>query len=283
MAEPRGPDSQVLATLAHALEVRLAHRPGLLVAGICGSQASGKSTLAGALAERFTRAGLPAATLSLDDLYLSRADRQVLAGRVHPLFATRGPPGTHDVELGLAVIAALAAGRPAPLPRFDKLRDEPWPQAQWPLAPAGTRLLVLEGWCLGAMPQAEVDMAEPVNRLEREEDPQGVWRRHANAMLAGPYQRLWQRIDHLTLLAAPGFEVVHAWRREQEHGLLRADSRGLSGMDDAALARFIAHYERLTRHILTEMPDRADLLVRLDASRRPLAISVKEGVGGKRD
>lgn len=278
MAEPQGPDPAVLAALAHALEARLARKPGLLVAGICGSQASGKSTLAGALAERFNRAGVPAATLSLDDLYLSRADRQALATRVHPLFATRGPPGTHDVSLGLAVIDALAAGEATPLPRFDKLRDEPWPRDRWPLAPAGTRLLVLEGWCVGAMPQTQADLAEPVNELERAEDGQGVWRSHANAMLAGPCQDLWRRIDHLTLLAAPGFEVVHAWRREQEQGLLRADTRGLSGMDDAALARFIAHYERLTRHILAEMPGRADLLVRLDALRRPLLIAP-----GKRD
>ena len=280
MAEPpesgRGPDPAVLIALATALEARLQAAPGLVVAGICGSQASGKSTLAAALAARFTAAGVPAATLSLDDLYLSRADRQRLASKVHPLFATRGPPGTHDTALGLRVIDALAQGRPTPLPRFDKLRDEPWPQAQWPLAPAGTRLLVLEGWCLGAAPQAGADLAEPVNELEREEDPDGIWRTRANAMLAGPCQALWRRIDHLTLLAAPGFEVVYAWRREQEHGLLQADSRGLSGMDDAALARFIAHYERLTRHILTEMPARADLLVRLDPQRRPLAIRARD-------
>ena len=270
--QPGCPDPQVLATLAAALEARLAQKPGLLVSGICGSQASGKSTLADALAGHFTRKGVPAATLSLDDLYLSRADRQALAARVHPLFATRGPPGTHDTALGLAVIEALAAGEATPLPRFDKLRDEPWPKDRWPLAPSGTRLLVLEGWCLGAMPQAAADLADPVNELERAEDEQCLWRGYANAMLAGPYQDLWRRIDHLTMLAAPGFEVVHAWRREQEQGLLRADSRGLAGMDDKALARFIAHYERLTRHILIEMPARADLLVRLDVRRRPLFI-----------
>jgi len=175
------------------------------------------------------------------------------------------------------VIEALAAGEAVPLPRFDKLRDEPWPRDRWPLAPSDTRLLVLEGWCLGAMSQAAADLAEPVNELERAEDAQGLWRGYANAMLAGPYQDLWQRIDHLTLLAAPGFEVVYAWRREQEHGLLSADSRGLSGMDDAALARFIAHYERLTRHILIEMPARTDLLVRLDAERRPPLIAPRKG------
>ncbi len=37
-------------------------------------------------------------------------------------------------------------------------------------------------------------------------------------------------------------------------------------MDEAAIARFIAHYERVTRHILAEMPARADHLISLDAA-----------------
>jgi D-glycerate 3-kinase len=37
------------------------------------------------------------------------------------------------------------------------------------------------------------------------------------------------------------------------------------------VARFVAHYERLTRHILKEMPGRADLVIRLDATRRVIA------------
>ncbi|MDO9245747.1 MAG: kinase, partial [Phenylobacterium sp.] len=39
-------------------------------------------------------------------------------------------------------------------------------------------------------------------------------------------------------------------------------------MTDAQVADFIAHYERLTRHILAEMPARADMVVELDAERR---------------
>ena len=40
-------------------------------------------------------------------------------------------------------------------------------------------------------------------------------------------------------------------------------------MSAAQIARFIAHYERITRAILAEMPARADLVVRLDQDRRP--------------
>ena len=44
-------------------------------------------------------------------------------------------------------------------------------------------------------------------------------------------------------------------------------------MDASGVARFIRHYERLTRHILAEMPERADVVVRLDENRAPLEIS----------
>jgi D-glycerate 3-kinase len=44
-------------------------------------------------------------------------------------------------------------------------------------------------------------------------------------------------------------------------------------MSAADVARFIEHYERLTRHILAEMPQRADIVVRLAEDRSPLEIS----------
>jgi D-glycerate 3-kinase len=38
-------------------------------------------------------------------------------------------------------------------------------------------------------------------------------------------------------------------------------------MDGAQLDRFVQHYERLTRHILAEMPGRADLVLHLAPDR----------------
>ena len=46
--------------------------------------------------------------LSLDDLYLPKAERLRLARDVHPLLATRGVPGTHDVALGVECSRASA-------------------------------------------------------------------------------------------------------------------------------------------------------------------------------
>jgi D-glycerate 3-kinase len=245
------------------VEPRLAgprERP--LMMGLCGAQGSGKSTVAAALAGR-----LPdTVVLSLDDFYLTREQRSRLAAEVHPLFATRGVPGTHDLALALETFAALDRGDPVALPKFDKAMDDRIDPALWPTAPSRCRLIIFEGWCVGATPQPEAALANPVNRLERDRDPMGIWRRHANEALAA-YQPLFARMDTLALLRAPDWETVLGWRIEQEHALRRSRVDGAGIMDDGAVAEFVSHYERLTRHILNEMPGRADLLLQLAHDR----------------
>lgn len=257
-----------------ATEARAAGR--CWVVGVCGTQASGKSTLCAVVARLLEEAGLAAAVLSIDDLYLTHEARQALARDIHPLLATRGVPGTHDVELGLQLLDALARSGEVRLPRFDKARDTRRPQAEWDRFAGPADVVLFEGWCVGARPQAEAALAAPVNDLEREEDPEGLWRRYANARLAGPYQALFGRLDRLVLLQAPGFETVLGWRREQEAKLRRRLASGGEDLsrtlDEAALARFVAHNERLTRHILAEMPQRADVRARLGADRELLEL-----------
>ena len=81
---------------------RVLGRP--VVAGLCGSQGSGKSTMAAFLKTLLEERGLKTAVLSIDDLYLTLPERERLAVEVHPLLKTRGVPGTHDVGLGLSLI-----------------------------------------------------------------------------------------------------------------------------------------------------------------------------------
>lgn len=272
-----GPEPALVGTLRQAIGHALAaqeRRP--LVVGICGAQGSGKTTLSTALAQTLNAEGTASALLSLDDLYLTRAAREQLASTVHPLLATRGVPGTHDIALGAAVFDALAAGEPAALPRFDKAADDRLPPAQWWTAPSDCQVVLFEGWCVGAQPQAEEALAAPVNSLEATQDPTGIWRYYANRALAGPYAKLFGRIDMLILLAAPGFEIVPIWREQQEAELrLRAGPDASKVMSPREVTRFIQHYERLTRHILSEMPARAHIVVRLGSEREVLAIETR--------
>ncbi len=259
---------RVHVPLAARIGARARAKGALYVLGLCGTQGSGKSTLAASLARLLAEQGLATAVLSLDDLYMTHAARAELGRRVHPLLATRGVPGTHDIALGLHVVDELAAGRAVELPSFDKALDDRRPPGHGRVAPAGTRVLLLEGWCVGALPQPGAALREPANAHEREHDADGRWRRHVNDALAGDYQRLFARLDELWLLQAPGWESVLEWRIGQERKLrerLAAEgTRGARAMDDAEVARFIANYERLTRHILAEMPARADVVIRVE-------------------
>lgn len=242
------------------------------VLGVSGPQGSGKSTVSRALRHRLQQSGRATAILSMDDLYLTRSARLDLAARAHPLLATRGPPGTHDGDLGCRLLDALFLPGDVLLPRFDKAADDRLPASSWVNVHAPVEVVIFEGWCLGAQAQSAEDVARPLNALETEEDPQGVWRRFVNAALATDYAPLFERIDFLVYLAPSDFDVVFGWRQEQEQKLRAAHGDGSGVMTDAHLHRFIQHYERLTRSMMATLPGRADLTIALDRNRRPIDV-----------
>ena len=265
---PSEPNRTAGSIIAEAILRGVGVHAGIHVIGLCGAQGSGKSTAAAEIEGILTEAGLTVATLALDDLVLPRADRRRLAENVHPLLATRGPPGTHDVPLGLSILADLKAGRSAMIPRLDKVADDRMPDAFSRLIPAGVDVVIFEGWCVGARAQAKAALADSINALERDRDPNGSWRAYVNCALAADYQSLFGQIDFLILLKAPSFEVVSRWRLEQERANIAQAAASAQGMDATAIDRFVQYYERITRHMLTEMPDRAGLVLELDHDRR---------------
>ena len=255
-----------------------------IVVGLSGAQGSGKSTvcvlLGAVLREGF---GARAAVLSVDDLYLTHAERERLGREVHPLFATRGPPGTHDPALGVETIERLLAqgpGQCTALPSFDKAIDDRRPRRAWPVHEGSADYVLFEGWCVGARAQSAAALALPVNALEREEDAKRRWREAVNTALAGPYRALFDRIDVQIMLRIEGMERVHEWRRLQEEKLRERVAReGTSDapsrvMSNAELDRFIAHYERITQHLLEDMPERADIVFDIDHHHQPEAVRI---------
>lgn len=256
-----GFDEAVAATV---LDDALAH--GARVCAIAGLQGSGKSTLAAQVVALATTRGLRAAALSIDDVYLGRRERLRLARDVHPLLATRGPPGTHDIDLACAVLDAVRAGRATRLPRFDKLTDRRLPPSRWRMV-GPLDLLVFEGWCLKVPAQSDTALRRPVNALERDEDPDGTWRRHCNRSLAHDYPALWARLDQLAWLHPPGFDCVPGWRWQQEHAA-RAARPGRTGMTRTEVERFVRVFERVSRQAMRTLPGIAELTLRLDRDRR---------------
>ena len=247
----------------------------VLTVSIAGSQGSGKTTLTRLLAWLTeTCFGLKTAVISLDDFYLTRHERQLLADSVHPLLATRGVPGTHDIGLLIDVQARLKSGQSALIPQFDKARDD---RADGLREQSPADLILCEGWCWSAEPEPESRLIEPVNSLEREQDPDGRWRQYVNQALH-TYQDAFDA-DGSIFLKAPGMETVFDWRWQQEeelraersaHSVAGDTAHSVAGdtahsgiMNETQVREFIAYYERLTRWMLESLPGKVDVCVAL--------------------
>ncbi len=243
-----------------------------ITVGLQGCQGAGKSTLCAllpSLAEDLH--GLRVGILALDDIYLPSADRERLARDEHPLWVTRGVPGTHDAVLGAMLIERLRGagkGDPVRIPTFDKGIDDRLPPERWEELEGPFDVVIFEGWCVGVGADDVADWATSINELEREEDPDERWRARIRSQLAGPYAALFGHLDRLAVMQVPNWETVTLWRGEQEQKL--RETRGANApraMSDATLARFLAHYERLTRAAIEALPTRADLTARIGEDR----------------
>jgi len=250
--------------------LRSQHHPGeALFVGINGAQGTGKSTLAAFVRIALEMgAGWSVAVLSIDDFYLTRAERKKLGENVHPLLETRGVPGTHDMQL-LALyverLKTLESGPSLALPRFDKSRDDRADPDVWPLISGPIDLIVLEGWCVGCTAQAGDDLLEPINLLESEEDAAGAWRRYVNDQIEGSYTTLFATLDALIFLQAPNFDAVYRWRLEQEKKLAAVTANHAAGIMNAKqIAHFMQYFERLTRMNLATLPATADVVLELN-------------------
>jgi D-glycerate 3-kinase len=263
-AEKGLPDSYAVAVIGFLRELsgRILELRGQLsrtvVIGLNGGQGSGKTTLSLLLTDWLEREhDLSAACLSLDDLYYGKARRLELARSSHPLFATRGVPGTHDVALGMQILdklTGLHADGAVRLPKFDKATDDHLEEAEWPAVQAPVDVVVFEGWCLGAVPQADDALEAPVNELEKNDDPAGRWRVAVNEHLQTDYAELFERLDMLVMLRIPSFDKAIEWRRLQESKLPDPQT-------EAQLARFMMYFERLTRHMLETGPAHSNLVI----------------------
>ena len=244
--------------------------------GFSGCQGSGKSTLVALMAKVMCEVhGVSTVVLSLDDFYLTKATRVALAQSIHPLFATRGVPGTHDLALLNETIAALRQPPPGgsvPVPAFDKALDDRPEMVHWRQVSAPVQLILLEGWCVGLSPQQKSELQAPINPMEAEQDPSRVWRGEVNRQLATEYADLFGKLDALLLLQAPSFDAVFDWRWQQEQRLSQQFQQDHPDKPDPTMTRsevadFILHYQRLTEHGLKTLPDRADFVWELATDR----------------
>ena len=98
-----------------------------LFLGLSGSQGSGKTTVAEILKiilRKFFKRRIHVS--SIDDFYKTLEDRDKMSNQIHPLFKTRGVPGTHDINLikKFFIILKKKFFKKFRLPEFDKSIDD---------------------------------------------------------------------------------------------------------------------------------------------------------------
>ena len=239
--------------------------------GINGCQGSGKSTLTDFIAE-YLRAQyqLNVVVMSLDDFYLSSTKRNQLAHEIHPLLATRGVPGTHDITCLNHVLTQLSGHRTGfSIPKFDKAVDDLFPQSQWTTVEKPVDIILLEGWCWGVTSQTEAQLQTPINNLELQYDVEGKWRNYVNQQLKTAYEPLYKKMDFWLALQAPSFDCVYQWRLEQEQKL-RDKNIGLPHskvMSPSEVLNFTQYFQRLTVHGSNTLSISADVVFHLDNTR----------------
>ncbi len=251
-----------------------------LFIGINGCQGSGKSTLSSFLSDYLTSEyQLNVVNLSLDDFYLSKSKRFALSIKIHPMFETRGVPGTHDTELLHSVLDRIKHNKGnVQLPRFDKSNDNPFPKNEWLEVKTPVDIVILEGWCWGVTAQSDTALSSPINQLEQQNDELGIWRNFANRQLTEHYVPLYAFMNMWLMLKAPSFSNVYQWRLEQEQKL-QLKSQGQTAtslMNEEQIKQFIQYYQRLTEHSLATLPADCDVVFELDGQRNIIKQISKE-------
>jgi len=240
------------------------------IIGLTGGQGAGKSTITQIIKLIFEiKYNFNVSFFSIDDFYKTLKERETLSKKVHPMFKTRGVPGTHDTKLLSKIFNDLGKKnfKSVYVPRFDKSIDDRFPKSKWQKIGKKPDLIIFEGWCVGAKAQTKKQLLKPINILEKNNDSKLVWRTKVNNELNNNYRKIFSKIDCLVFLKVPNFECVYKWRLLQENKL-KLTSKGKKIMSPKQVREFIMYYERITKQMLEDLSKNAYAVLYLDKKHR---------------
>jgi len=233
---------QVLWDLWLPLGIKLASghqqlgRP--LIQGILGGQGTGKTTMCKILSLIIDQLGYRTLSLSLDDLYKTYSDRLLLTQQ-DPRLIWRGPPGTHDVDIGLNVLDQIRQLQsPVMVPRFDKSAYRGAGDRTTPEMVTGVDIVLFEGWFVGVRPIVPEAFNTAPPPIITDEDR--AFARDVNRRLHD-YLPLWERLDSLILLYPTDYRCSLEWRKQAEQQMIAA---GKLGMSNAEIEQFVNYFWR---------------------------------------
>jgi D-glycerate 3-kinase len=243
------------------------------VQGILGGQGTGKTTLGQVLVLILQHLGYQTLSLSLDDLYKTYRDRLLLQ-QSDPRLVWRGPPGTHDIELGLQTLDQLRhpnPNQPVSIPRFDKLLHQGAGDRITPELVTNIDIVLFEGWFVGVHPidpacfdRAPAPIATAADR---------AFARDSNARLHA-YLPLWERLDNLIVLYPTDYRFSKQWRKQAEQEM---QTNGKAGMSDRTIDAFVDYFWKALHPELFIKPlvarsGGADLVIEISANHSPGAV-----------
>tara|TARA_B110000438_G_C15783216_1_gene637204 strand:+ start:219 stop:1142 length:924 start_codon:yes stop_codon:yes gene_type:complete len=238
-----------------------------LFLGFSGGQGSGKTTISAILKIILTKFFKRKIYISsIDDFYKTAKERNRMSNKIHPLFKTRGVPGTHDINLIKKFFDFVKKKdfKKIKLPKFDKSMDDRIQRREsWYSLKKRPEIIILEGWCVGAKAQSLSLIKKPKNNLEKYEDKNLIWRKYVNERLKKDYKKLFNMIDHFIFMKIPNFKMVFKWRLLQEKKLKKKLSLNRKIMSYNEIKRFIMLYERITLQMLRDLSKSASIVMLL--------------------
>lgn len=254
--------------LAMRLAERHQHQGRPVIQGLLGSQGTGKTTLGIILTLILKHLGLRCLSISLDDIYKTHADRMRLRETDQRLI-WRGPPGTHDIELGIEILEQLKQRRsPVLIPRFDKSLHQGSGDRIAPEPVEGAEVILFEGWFVGVRTIPVQAFNTPPPPIVTEQD-----RDFAIAMNAKLYDYLplWDCLDSLIVLHIKDYKLSQQWRLQTEQKMA---SMGKSAMSDAEIVQFVEYFWRslhpqLFIPSILQNSQLVDLAIEIDADHLP--------------
>ena len=106
-------------------------------------------------------------------------------------------------------------------------------------------------------------LKKPINILEKYEDKDLIWRKHANQKLKKEYKKLFAMIDYFIFMKIPHFNMVFKWRLLQEKKLIKKSQCKKKIMSYNEIKRFIMFYERITLQMIKDLSKSASIVMLL--------------------
>nr|CAD1823320.1 unnamed protein product [Ananas comosus var. bracteatus] len=247
---------------------------------VSAPQGSGKTTLVFALDYLFRRSSRNAATLSIDDFYLTAEEQAKLRSRNpgNALLELRGNAGSHDLQFSIETLTSLSKmtkkGMKMKLPRYDKSafggkgdRADP---STWPVVEGPIEVVLFEGGCLDLNLFQMMSLKQLIHR----QFLIFLFLEVVNKNLEAYYDAWDKFIEAWIVIKIKDPNCVFQWRLQAEIAMREDGKPGMSNEEVLDfVSRYLPAYKAYLPTLYAEGPNGADpnrlIVIEIDEQRNP--------------